>query len=328
MEKIIKVSELVKIYEVPLKQSFWKSIFWSQNKNLVAVDKINIEIEEGESVALLGPNGAGKTTTLKMLTGLLYPTGGQIEVLGFRPTERKREFLKQIALVMGNKNSLSWDLPARQSFELFKDIYEIKQSDFEERLSELSELLEVGEFLDTPVRKLSLGQRLKMELIGAILHRPKLLFLDEPTIGLDVVSKRKIRNFLRSLNKTEKTTIILTSHEMADIESVSDRVMVINGGVKVFDDSLEKLLHNYQDKKYLTVTFEKPVKRVELEKLGKVLSKKELVATLEISKKNQGKVMAALTEKYEVDDIDVRSVPLDEIVEDLFGKTKNQPEAD
>lgn len=322
MEKIITVKNLTKIYEVPIKQSFWKSIFWSQNKNLVAVDKINIEIEEGESVALLGPNGAGKTTTLKMLTGLLYPTSGQIEVLGFRPTERKREFLKQIALVMGNKNSLSWDLPARSSFELFKDIYEIKQKDFEERLLELSELLEVVEFLDTPVRKLSLGQRLKMELIGAILHRPKLLFLDEPTIGLDVVSKRKIRNFLRQLNKTEKTTIILTSHEMADIETVSDRVMVINGGVKVFDDSLEKLLHNYQDKKYLTVTFEKPVKRIDLEKIGKLLSKKELVATLEISKKNQGKVMAKLTEKYEVDDIDVRSVPLDEIVEDLFGKTK------
>ena len=322
MEKIITVKNLTKIYEVPIKQSFWKSIFWSQNKNLVAVDKINIEIEEGESVALLGPNGSGKTTTLKMLTGLLYPTSGQIEVLGFRPTERKREFLKQIALVMGNKNSLSWDLPARSSFELFKDIYEIKQKDFEERLLELSELLEVVEFLDTPVRKLSLGQRLKMELIGAILHRPKLLFLDEPTIGLDVVSKRKIRNFLRQLNKTEKTTIILTSHEMADIETVSDRVMVINGGVKVFDDSLEKLLHNYQDKKYLTVTFEKPVKRIDLEKIGKLLSKKELVATLEISKKNQGKVMAKLTEKYEVDDIDVRSVPLDEIVEDLFGKTK------
>ncbi len=323
MEKIIKVNELIKVYEVPVKQSFWKSIFWSKNKDLVAVDKINIEIEEGESVALLGPNGAGKTTTLKMLTGLLYPTGGQIEVLEYRPTDRKREFLKQIALVMGNKNSLSWDLPARASFELFKDIYEIKQKDFERRLLELSELLEVTDFLDTPVRKLSLGQRLKMELIGAILHRPKLLFLDEPTIGLDVVSKRKIRNFLRNLNKTEKTTIILTSHEMADIETVSDRVMVINGGVKVFDDSLEKLLHNYQDKKYLTVTFDKPVKRVDLEKMGKVLSKKELVATLEISKKNQGKVMAELTEKYEVDDIDVRSVPLDEIVEDLFGKTKN-----
>ena len=322
MEKIITVKNLTKVYEIPVKQSFWKSIFFAKNKPLVAVEDLNFEIAEGESVALLGPNGAGKTTTLKMLTGLLFPSGGEIKVLGFTPTERDRKFLKQIALVMGNKNSLSWDLPSRQSFDLFKTIYEIGDEEFKKRLAELSNLLDAEDFLDTPVRKLSLGQRLKMELIGAILHRPKLLFLDEPTIGLDVVSKRKIRNFLRYLNKEENTTIILTSHEMADIETVSDRVIVINSGTKVFDDSLQKLLHNYQDKKYLTVTFMNPVKSSELKTLGKIISKKELSVTLEISKKQQGKVMAVLTDKYEIDDIDVRSVPLDEIVEDLFGKTK------
>lgn len=322
MEKIIEVRNLTKVYEVPIKQSFWKSIFWTKNRSLVAVDKISFEINEGESVALLGPNGAGKTTTLKMLSGLLYPSSGEIKVLGYTPTKRDRGFLKQIALVMGNKNSLSWDLSARQSFELFKSIYEIKESDYQKRLVELTELLDATEFLDTPVRKLSLGQRLKMELVGAILHRPRLLFLDEPTIGLDVVSKRKIRNFLRHLHTVEGTTVILTSHEMADIEMVSDRVIVVNGGVKVFDDSLEKLLHNYEDKKYLTVTFMNPVPKSDLKSLGKIISKKELAVTLEISKKMQGKVMAELTEKYEVDDIDIRSVPLDEIVEDLFEKTK------
>ncbi len=322
MEKIIEVKNLTKIYEVPIKQSFWKSIFWTKNKPLVAVDKISFEIKEGESVALLGPNGAGKTTTLKMLSGLLYPSSGEVKVLGFIPTERDRKFLKQIALVMGNKNSLSWDLSSRQSFELFKTIYEVTEEDFKKRLKELTELLDATEFLDTPVRKLSLGQRLKMELVGAILHRPKLLFLDEPTIGLDVVSKRKIRNFLRYLHKEEKTTIILTSHEMADIEMVSDRVVVINSGQIVFDDSLEELLHNYADKKYLTVTFDSPVAKEKLKSLGKIISKKELSVTLEISKKMQGKVMAELTEKYEVDDIDVRSVPLDEIMEDLFERTK------
>lgn len=322
MEKIIEVKNLTKIYEVPIKQSFWKSIFWTKNKPLVAVDKISFEINEGESVAILGPNGAGKTTTLKMLSGLLYPSSGEVGVLGFVPTDRDRRFLKQIALVMGNKNSLSWDLSARQSFELFKSIYEIKESDYQKRLVELTELLGATELLDTPVRKLSLGQRLKMELVGAILHRPKLLFLDEPTIGLDVVSKRKIRNFLRYLHKEEGTTIILTSHEMADIEMVSDRVVVVNQGKIVFDDKLEKLLHNYADKKYLTVTFNNPVESSKLKGLGKIISKKELSVTLEISKKSQGKVMAELTEKYEVDDIDVRSVPLDEIMEDLFEKTK------
>ncbi len=322
MENIIKVKNLTKIYQVPTKQSFWRSVFFAKNMPLVAVDKISFSIEEGESVALLGPNGAGKTTTLKMLTGLLYPSDGDIKVLGFTPTDRKREYLKQIALVMGNKSGLSWDLSARQSFNLFKTIYQITEEDFENRLVELTKLLDAEKQLDTPIRKLSLGQRLKMELIGAILHRPKLLFLDEPTIGLDVVSKRRIRNFLRYLHDKEKTTIILTSHEMADIEMVSDRVMVINQGKIVFDDSLEKLLHKYQDKKYLTVTFYKPVKRVKLEKLGEVISSKELSHTLEIPKANQGKVMAYLTDNFEVDDIDVRSIPLDEIIEDLFNTTK------
>ena len=321
MEKIIEVKDLTKVYQVPVKQSFWKSIFWAKNKPLVAVNKINLEISEGESVALLGPNGAGKTTTLKMLTGLLYPSEGEIKVLGFEPTKRDRRFLMQIALVMGNKSGMSWDLSARQSFGLFKSIYQISDKDFEKRLDELLELLDAKEFLDTPIRKLSLGQRLKMELVGAILHRPKLLFLDEPTIGLDVVSKRKIRNFLRYLHKEEGTTIILTSHEMADIEMVSDRVIVINSGEVVFDNTLEKLMHNYQDKKYLTVTFFNPVSTKELKYFGKIVSKKELSVTLEISKKSQGKVMAELSEKYEVDDIDVRSVPLDEIMEDLFDKT-------
>ncbi|KKS92792.1 MAG: ABC transporter related protein [Candidatus Collierbacteria bacterium GW2011_GWB1_44_6] len=322
MEKIINVKDLTKVYEVPIKQGFWKSIFVSKNKELVAVNKVGFGIEVGESVALLGPNGAGKTTTLKMLTGLLYPTSGDIEVLGYTPTDRKREFLSQIALVMGNKTGLSWDLSARQSFTLFKTIYQIPENIFEKRLTELTELLDATEYLDTPVRKLSLGQRLKMELVGAILHRPSLLFLDEPTIGLDVVSKRKIRNFLRYLHREEKTTIILTSHEMADIEMVSDRVIVINNGQIVFDNSLEKLLHNYQDKKYLTVTFTKPVAIDKLSKLGNIIDSKELTATLEIPREKQGKVMARLTEKFPVDDIDVRSIPLDEIMEDLFAKTR------
>lgn len=322
MENIIKVKKLTKVYQVPVKQSFLRSVFLAKNIPLVAVDNISFSIREGESVALLGPNGAGKTTTLKMLTGLLFPTDGELKVLGFTPTDRKREYLKQIALVMGNKSGLSWDLSARQSFNLFKTIYQISETDFKSRLTELAELLDAEKQLDTPIRKLSLGQRLKMELIGAILHRPKLLFLDEPTIGLDVVSKRRIRNFLRHLHHNEKTTIILTSHEMADIEMVSDRVIVVNQGKIVFDDTLEILLHKYQNKKYLTVTFYKPVSKAKLKELGTVIGSKELSHTLEIPKEKQGKVMAYLTDNFEVDDIDVKSIPLDEIIEDLFNKTK------
>jgi len=241
MKNIIKVKKLTKAYQIPIKQGVLKSIFFSNNRELIAVDKIDFKVKQGESVALLGPNGAGKTTTLKMLTGLLYPTSGEIEVLGFTPTDRKREFLRQIALVMGNKSGLSWDLSAMQSFNLFKTIYQIPENILKNRLDEMTELLDIKDQLDTPIRKLSLGQRLKMELIGAILHRPKLLFLDEPTIGLDVVSKRKIRGFLRHLHKEEQTTIILTSHEMADIESVCDRAIIINHGQIVFDNTLEKL---------------------------------------------------------------------------------------
>jgi len=223
---------------------------------------------------------------------------------------------------MGNKSGLSWDLSAMQSFNLFKTIYQIPENILKNRLDEMTELLDIKDQLDTPIRKLSLGQRLKMELIGAILHRPKLLFLDEPTIGLDVVSKRKIRGFLRYLHKEEQTTILLTSHEMADIESVCDRAIIINHGQIVFDDTLEKLSHYYQDKKYLTVTFKKPVKEEKLQQLGNVISSRELSHTLEISKSTQSTVIAKLAEKFPVDDIDIQGVPLDEIIEDLFTQTK------
>lgn len=322
MKDIISANKLTKTYQIPIKQGVLKSIFFSNNRELIAVDKIDFKVKQGESVALLGPNGAGKTTTLKMLTGLLYPTSGEIEVLGFTPTDRKREFLRQIALVMGNKSGLSWDLSAMQSFNLFKTIYQIPENILKNRLDEMTELLDIKDQLDTPIRKLSLGQRLKMELIGAILHRPKLLFLDEPTIGLDVVSKRKIRGFLRYLHKEEQTTILLTSHEMADIESVCDRAIIINHGQIVFDDTLEKLSRYYQDKKYLTVTFKKPVKEEKLQQLGNVISSRELSHTLEISKSTQSTVIAKLAEKFPVDDIDIQGVPLDEIIEDLFTQTK------
>ncbi len=322
MTPIISIKNLTKTYKIPVKQGVLKSIFIPKSKPLTAVDHINFQINQGESVALLGPNGAGKTTTLKMLTGLLYPTSGEIKVLEFTPNQRKREYLRQIALVMGNKSGLSWDLSAMQSFKLFKTIYQIPDQTFQTRLDEMTELLDVKEQLDIPVRKLSLGQRLKMELIGAILHRPRLLFLDEPTIGLDVVSKRRIRNFLRHLHKEEQTTIILTSHEMADIESVSDRAIIINHGQIVFDDTLEKLSHHYQDKKYLTVTFTKPIKEEKLSKLGQVINSKELSYTLEVPKASQSKIIAKLADKFPIDDIDIQGVPLDEIIEDLFTQTR------
>jgi ABC-2 type transport system ATP-binding protein len=191
MEKIIEVKNLSKKFKIPVRQSFVRSIFIPKNKEVVAVDNISFAVERGEAVAFLGPNGAGKTTTLKMLTGLLYPSSGTATVLETVPVERKYAFLRKIALVMGNKSGLSWDLSARQSFDLFESIYDLKHEEAMETVNNLAEILEVTNNLDLPIRKLSLGQRLKMELIGAIMHNPEVVFLDEPTLGLDVVAKRK-----------------------------------------------------------------------------------------------------------------------------------------
>ena len=202
-------------------------------------------------MAFLGPNGAGKTTTTKMLTGLIYPTSGNIEVLGYTPAERKKDFLMQIGLVMGNKSGLSWDLTAEQSLDFIKKIYCIEEKAFNNTLDKLTELLNVKEHLKKQLRKLSLGERMKIELISAILHKPKVLFLDEPTIGLDITSKKNIRNFLREIQTGSKITLILTSHDMDDVEKVCDRVLVINKGYKVYDDHLEKLVEEYSRKKYI-----------------------------------------------------------------------------
>jgi ABC-2 type transport system ATP-binding protein len=316
---IIKAEKLTRVYDIPVKQGWMRSIFWPKYSQLTAVDGVSFEINKGESVALLGPNGAGKTTTLKMMTGLLHPSEGKIEVLGFKPYERDYSFLRQIALVMGNKNGLSWDLSSRHGFELYQTIYDLNKEEINKTIEELAEILEVSQVLDRPVRKLSLGQRLKVELIGSILHNPKILFLDEPTLGLDIMAKRSIREFLKRSNQTKGTTLILTSHDMADIEKVSERVMVINQGKMVFDGSMEKLLGRYKGKKYVTFVFSKEVKKEEMEKYGDIIEAKGYSYTLEIETKKQAGTIAEVSERYVVDDIDIIHVPLEEIIADLFG---------
>lgn len=320
MADIVKVEHLTKIYKVPMKQHWLKALFVPKNKDLLAVNDISFTIKAGESVAFLGPNGAGKTTTLKMLTGLLHPENGWVSVLGHNPTQREYSFLKSIALVMGNKSGLAWDLSPRQNYELFQTMYDIPKEKITENIGQLVNLLSVAKNLDTPVRKLSLGQRMKFELIGAILHQPKIMFLDEPTIGLDVVAKRNIREFLRKINREQGTTIVLTSHDMADIEKVCERVIVINDGKIIFDDYLDHLNLRYRGKKYLTITFEKKVAPEELAKFGHVIDSKELSHTLEIDSASYTTVIAKISSEFPVDDIDIRSVPLDEIMEDMFRK--------
>ncbi len=242
---MIEVRQLTRVFRTYKKQpGFWggvRGLFHRQFEETRAADDITFDIAEGEFVGFLGPNGAGKTTTLKMLSGLIYPTGGTARVAGFDPTKRENAYRRLFALVLGQKNQLWWDLPAQESFILLRHIYGLPAAEYQQTLDELVSLLGVGAKLNVMVRELSLGERMKMELIAALLHRPRVLFLDEPTIGLDVISQRAVRTFLRDHNRRHRTTILLTSHYMADIKELCERVIVINKGRKIYDGALGRL---------------------------------------------------------------------------------------
>ncbi len=249
---IIEVKNLTKSFKIYKKApglgGAIKSLFSRKYENKVAVNDVSFKIEEGELIGFIGPNGAGKTTTLKMLSGLLYPSTGSVSVLGFNPFDRKKDFLKKISLVMGQKNQLWWDLPPMDTLLLNKEIYEISDSDFKSRVEELSDLLDVKDILHIQVRKLSLGQRMKCELMAALMHRPKILFLDEPTIGLDVVVQQRVRHFIKEYNEKYKATILLTSHYMQDVKALCNRVVVINHGSIIYDGALNDLLKKFGKK--------------------------------------------------------------------------------
>lgn len=321
---MIYVKDLTKIYKVPQRQGFFKQMFFPKENEILAVDKISFSIEEGESIALLGPNGAGKTTTLKMLTGILYPSSGEISIMGFKPIERKPMFLQNIGFVMGSKAILSWDLTAWQNFELNEAIYNIPHDQFVKSVKDLSEILDSTKYLDRPVRNLSLGQRMKIELIGSLLHNPKILFLDEPTIGLDVVSQQSMREFIKKINKDYGTTIILTSHNMEDIQQVSERVIIINNGQIIYDDSINALTKNYSKNKYVKITFREHIKDIKpFENYGKILEKNDLSVLLELDRDKQGSVLSTILSEYDVDDIDITGVPLTQIMTEIFQKEKS-----
>ncbi len=314
----IEAKHLSKTYRSRGNRNMITGIWRPEWKEKQAVQDISFAIESGQSVAFLGPNGAGKTTTTKMMTGLIAPSGGAVQVLGYTPFDRNPEFLRQIGLVMGNKAGLNWDLSAKQSFWLLQNIYAIPQRIFERRVAELAELLEVKDLLTTQVRRLSLGERMKLELIGAILHKPKVLFLDEPTIGLDVIAKKNIRLFLRKIQQEDEITLVLTSHDMDDVEQVCDRVLVINHGQKIYDDRLDSLLSHYKSQRFVRFTFDKvPVVKV-LSAFGEVLKSDDETALLEIPAKGMVAAIARISADFEVVDMRVESVPLEEIIEELF----------
>jgi ABC-2 type transport system ATP-binding protein len=297
-----------------------KSLVRRKYETRLAVDRISFAIDRGEVVGLLGPNGAGKTTTLKMLSGLLYTTSGELEVLGHTPSDRKPDYLRRIALVMGQKTMLWWDVPAMESLLLHKDMYGLSTAEFDRNVAELAELLEVQDLLDVQVRKTSLGERMKLELMAALVHGPEILFLDEPTIGLDVIAKARVRSFLSDLNQARGTTILITSHDMDDIEALCSRVMIIDHGRLQFDGGLDDLVRTTQPRKLVQATYATPVDAARLSALDGVgaVEVTGQIVRLEADRERAGAVMEQLTRLGPLVDLDVADADIEDIMRDLF----------
>jgi ABC-2 type transport system ATP-binding protein len=319
---IIQVRHLSKSFEyykkeLGLKNSI-KNLFYREKLSKAAVNDISFEVQEGEMLGFLGPNGAGKTTTLKMLSGILHPTGGAASVLGFTPWERKKAFKMQFAIVMGQKNQLWWDLPANESLYLNKCIYEIDDRTYRSTLAELTELLDVKELLNVQVRRLSLGERMKMELIAALIHKPRLIFLDEPTIGLDILSQKKFRQFFKYYNQEKEATIILTSHYMEDVEDLCRRAIVINQGHIVFDGDLQRVNEVFAQSKIIKLQLSATVARSALEAFGQVKDYADFTATLEVPRQDLKELSKGILDRLPVVDFNIEDIPVEEGIALLY----------
>jgi len=295
--------------------------FWHKRPKR-ALQPLHLTVEEGEIFGFLGPNGAGKTTTLKMLAGLLYPTGGSAKVLGYTPWERHDGYRRQFALLLGQKNQLWWDLPARESLELNAKIYGIPPDRFERTVAEMSEMLAVKDKLNVSVRELSLGERMKMELIASLLHEPKVLFLDEPTIGLDVTSQKTVRDFIRRHNAGRKTTILLTSHYMADIQALCERVIIIDKGKLFFDGKLSEIVDRFADFKLVTIQCEKTEGHTaeHLSRYGEIVEQTPEAIKFKVKRDRVIPTCKALLDDLPVTDIDIQEVPIEDVIRQIFAR--------
>jgi ABC-2 type transport system ATP-binding protein len=319
---VIETHELTKAFRTYRKEEGLmgavRGLFHRTYTETMAADRVSFSVGEGEFVGFLGPNGAGKTTVLKMLSGLLQPTSGSATVLGFNPSKRPVELKRQFALVMGQKNALWWDLPARESLELNRAIYGIERKEFEQTVGELIELLDVRDKMGVMVRELSLGERMKMELIAALLHRPKVLFLDEPTIGLDVMSQKKVREFLAEYNRRHKVVTLLTSHYMQDIEELCERVILIDHGKIFFDGSLSEVVSRFTSTKIIEADFSAPLPQNFIPP-GTVLERNPLQIKIEVSRSEVPQACTSLLTAGQVIDLSVQEVPIEEVIRKVFG---------
>jgi len=328
----IEVRNLEKSYRVFRKsEGVWaslRSLVRRQYTTIAAVRGVSFRIEPGEMVAFLGPNGAGKTTTLKLLAGLIHPTAGSATVLGFVPWKREVSYLRRLALVMGQKNQLWWDLPAQESFRLHQEIYGLEAAEFERRLAELTELLEVRKLVGQPVRELSLGERMRMELIAALLHSPDVLLLDEPTIGLDVVSQRKVQEFLKYYQSERGLTVLLTSHYMKDVQALCSRAIVINEGEIKHDGPLADIVDRFGSFKVIELLFSGTERPVGLEDFGEVFDQQFPRAKLKVPRQRVPEILTGLLSRYALDDVGVQDRPLEEVIAELFTSTRAPVEAE
>jgi ABC-2 type transport system ATP-binding protein len=321
-EPAIRVADLRKTFKVPEREAGLKaavrSLVRRKTRQVHAVDGVSFTIAPGEVVGFLGPNGAGKTTTLKMLSGLLYPTSGDISVIGHVPSRREKAFLRRITLIMGNRNQLQWDLPALDTFDLFGAIYRIPRVELHQTRDEFIELLDLHDLVKKPIRNLSLGERMKMEIVGGLLHRPQVLFLDEPTIGLDVTMQRRIRSFIGEYNRRTGATVLLTSHYMADVEALCRRVIVIHHGRILFDGELAHLARQFSADKTITVTLERP--DVDLSTYGEVIQRDADKVTLRVPKVEASRVTARLLGEHVVTDLTIEDPPIEDVIERVFAQ--------
>lgn len=318
----IKVENLLKYYQVyrrkPGLGAAVQSLFHREYETVKAVDGVSFEIPQGEIVGFLGANGAGKTTTLKCLSGLLYPNGGTISVLGFTPHKRDPQYLKQFTLVMGQRNQLMWDLPAMETFLINQVLYDTPEAQFREMLDELIALLSLEPLLTKQVRKLSLGERMKCELAAALLHQPKMIFLDEPTIGLDVTAQAAIRDFIRSYNQKHNATVLLTSHYMADVTALASRIIVIDQGKLIYDGDLQMLVERTAPYKLLKLTLDRPVDAAALSALGELESSDNINVILRVPRHNTRDAAAQALATLPVADMTIEESAIEDIIRQVF----------